>query len=289
MSPRFRGMLQALVLAGTIAPAAAAQIRLSERGSVGQTVDGTTISVDYARPQVRGRSPIFGKVVRWGETWTPGANYATTLTVSKDVKVNGQDLPRGSYSVWMITAEQEDWTVFFHPKVRLFHTQHPKADSAALRVSVKPQQAEPVEILSFAFTGISRNRTTLELRWDKLAVPLQIEVPPSRAPLQADVAAAYTGAWSVIMDNNGKVDTLDYTIEFKDGRLLGEVKKWGWKMELVPTRTAHTFQMGMMEKGEVIDIEADYPVVFTLEGARAMSFLVRSDSNDEWMRGMRPK
>ena len=269
---------------------ASAQVRLSERGTIGQTVDGTTISLEYARPQSRGRSPIFGKVVRWGETWTPGANYATTISVSKDVKVNGQDLAKGAYSVWMIPAEQDDWTVFFHPKTRLFHTQHPKVDSAALKVSVKPQQVEPVEILTFAFTSIARNRATLEMRWDKTSIPLSIEVPSSRAPLSADIAAAYLGPWSVIMTNDGgKVDTLDYNIDFKDGRLIGEVKKWGWKMELVPTRTAHTFQVGMMEKDEVIDIEADYPLVFTLEGGRAISFLVKSETNDEWMRGIRPR
>jgi hypothetical protein len=289
MTRRFPGTTLALAFSLIVASSAEAQIRLSERGSVGQTVDGTTISVDYSRPQARGRSPIFGKVVRWGETWTPGANYATTITLSKDVKVNGQALARGSYSVWMVTAEQEDWTVFFHPTVRLFHTQHPRVDSAALRLSVKPQEVEPVEILTFAFTSISRNRTTLEMRWEKTAIPLQIEVPPSRAPLQADVAASYTGAWTVIMNNDGKVDTLDFAVELQDGRLIGEVKRWSWRMELVPTRTAHTFQLGMMDKNEVVDIEADYPLVFTLEGGRAMRFLVKSESNDEWMRGIRAK
>ena len=107
----------ATVVGALMVPAiASGQVRLSERGSIGQTIDGTTINLEYARPQARGRSPIFGQVVRWGETWTPGANYATTIAVSKDVKVNGQDLARGTYSVWMIAAEQGDWTVFFrHP------------------------------------------------------------------------------------------------------------------------------------------------------------------------------
>ncbi|HKP28044.1 MAG TPA: DUF2911 domain-containing protein [Gemmatimonadales bacterium] len=280
----------ALVLMLAVPSLATAQIRLSERGTVGQTVDGTTINLEYARPQARGRNPIFGKVVRWGEPWTPGANYATTISLSKDVKVNGQNLAKGTYSVWMIAVEQADWTVFFHPTARLFHTQHPKVDSAALKIAVKPQQIEPVEILTFAFTSITRNRTTLEMRWDKTAIPISIEVPSSRAPLSADIAAAYTGPWSVIMTNEGgKVDTLDFTIDFTDSRLIGEVKKWGWKVELVPTRTAHTFQVGMMDNNEVVDIEADYPLVFTVEGGRAISFLVKSDTNDEWMRGIRPR
>ena len=267
-----------------------AQVRMSERGSVGQTVDGTTITVDYARPQARGRSPIFGKIVHWGETWTPGANWATTITTSKDVKVNGQDLPKGTYSLWMVTAEQGDWTVLFSPKVRVFHTQRPKADSATLRVPVKPTQVEPTEILTFSFTSITRSKTTLEMRWEKTAIPLVFEVPPSRAPLPADVAGAYTGAWSVVMKNeSGKADTMDFKVELKDGRLMGEVTKWGWKLELVPTRTRHTFHLGMLGQGEVTDIEADYPLVFTMEGERAVSFMVKSETDDEWMRGFRAK
>ena len=279
-----------LALAASLPSTGGAQIRMSERGTVGQTVDGTIISLDYARPQTRGRSPIFGRVVHWGETWTPGANWATTITVSKDVKVNGQDLAKGTYSVWMVPADSADWTVFFHPTARRFHTQRPSADSAALRVSVTPVAVAPVEVLTFEFTSIARNRTTLEMRWEKTAIPLVIEVPSSRPPLPADVAAAYGGDWTVVMTGeSGKVDTLGLRVELQEGRLLGEVQKWSWKFELVPTRMSNTFQIGTMEKGEVVDIEADYPVVFTMEGGRAVSFLVRSDTNDEWMRGFRAK
>lgn len=288
--PRHTGIGAFLALALGLPATTTAQIRMSERGTVGQTVDGTTISVDYARPQARGRSPIFGKVVHWGETWTPGANLATTITVSKDVKVNGQGLPKGTYSVWMVPAQSEEWTVFFHPTARLFHTQRPRADSAALRVRVKPEAVEQVDILTFDFTAIGRDRTTLRMNWETTSIPLVIEVPSSRPPLPANVAGAYAGAWSVILTGeDGKVDTLAFSIELKDGRLLGEMAKWGWRIELVPTRTPNTFQIGNIEKGEVVDIEADYPLVFTMDGDRAVSFLVRSDTNDEWMRGVRAK
>ncbi len=284
------GAASCLALLLALPVTTAAQVRMSERGTVGQTVDGTTIGVDYARPQLRGRNPIFGRVVPWGETWTPGANLATTITVSKDVKVNGQGLAKGTYSVWMVTAQSEEWVVFFHPTARLFHTQRPKADSAALRVMVKPETVEPTDILTFNFTALGRDRTTLRMNWETTSIPLVIEVPSSRPPLPANIAGAYAGAWSVIMTGeDGKVDTLALTVELKDGRLLGEVTKWGWSFELVPTRSPHTFQIGNLEKGEVVDIEVDYPFVFMMEGDRAVNFLVRSDTNDEWMRGVRAK
>ncbi|MDH5591103.1 MAG: DUF2911 domain-containing protein, partial [Gemmatimonadota bacterium] len=72
----------ALALAVT-AGAARGQVRGSERATVSQISDGTTVVIDYGRPHVRGRSPAFPGIVGWGHVWTPGANSSTTLTVSR--------------------------------------------------------------------------------------------------------------------------------------------------------------------------------------------------------------
>src|SRR5262245_35582716 len=97
----------------------------SPLGTVSQKIDSTTITVEYYRPSLRGRT-IFGALVRWGVTWTPGANWATTLDVDRDVNVEGQPLPRGKYAMWMIPAERPDsWTVILNRAVRRFHTMRP--------------------------------------------------------------------------------------------------------------------------------------------------------------------
>ena len=71
-----------------------AQVMPSERGTVSQTVDGTTITIEYSRPVARGRTP-FPDVVRYGRPWTPGANWATTIEVDKPIHLNGNELPKG--------------------------------------------------------------------------------------------------------------------------------------------------------------------------------------------------
>ena len=75
-----------------LSPAVSAQVRASEPALVAQTIDGTRLTVEYSRPRARTRDSLFGRVVTWGEVWTPGANLATTLEVGKDVKINGQPL-----------------------------------------------------------------------------------------------------------------------------------------------------------------------------------------------------
>ncbi|HEX5817332.1 MAG TPA: DUF2911 domain-containing protein, partial [Gemmatimonadales bacterium] len=82
---RMAGGLALALLTSIAVRVSHAQVRASERAEVKQTVDGTTITVNYARPRLRGRTDVFGTQVPWGEIWTPGANEATTLAVSKDV------------------------------------------------------------------------------------------------------------------------------------------------------------------------------------------------------------
>src|SRR4030095_8203621 len=78
------------------------QLLASEPASVSQTVDGTKVTITYSRPRARGRSGLFRTQVKRGSTWTPGANLATRLEVSKDVSIEGQQVPKGAYSVWFV-------------------------------------------------------------------------------------------------------------------------------------------------------------------------------------------
>ena len=99
-----------------------AQPRASERGTVTQMVNGTRITIDFSRPVARGRDNLFGGVVHWGELWTPGANWATTLEIDKSIELNGHTVPAGKYSVWM-RPQPDTWTVFLNRDVRLYHDQ----------------------------------------------------------------------------------------------------------------------------------------------------------------------
>src|SRR4051812_26862791 len=71
----------------------------SQHGSVTQQVGGTTITVEYDRPVARGRD-LFGALVPYDRVWCPGANDCTTLTVSTAIKIEGQDLAAGTYTIW---------------------------------------------------------------------------------------------------------------------------------------------------------------------------------------------
>ncbi len=266
---------------------AAGQVRASERGLVAQTVDGTTITVDYARPQARGRTP-FGEVVHWGEVWTPGANWATTFTASKDVRINGTDLPRGTYSLWLI-PRQGDWTVLLHPTARLFHVQRPNPNEAAATLTVTPGQRPHREVLTFEFEEVKRDRTILAFSWGSVALSLTIEVPSSiaGATISAAAVAEYLGTFTTIMVGEDGKDSppMNVVIVLEGGKLYAKTGEFA--MRLLPAGRPHTFLVAFEEKGEIIDVAQDYPLVFTRRDGKVSGYLVANDGGDVWMRADR--
>ena len=153
---------------------------------VQQTVDGTKITIEYFRPAVRGRNP-FGGVVHWGERWTPGANWATTIEVDKDVRLAGHSLAKGKYGIWLVPRENAEWTFVIDKRRQAYHTQRADTSDAVLRFTVKPEQAAHVERLTFTFPTITPDGTVLEFRWGTTQINVPIRVSPSR-PMSVDAA-----------------------------------------------------------------------------------------------------
>ena len=113
------------------APGWAQAPKPSQHGSVSQQVAGTTITIEYNRPVARGRA-LFGALVPYGRVWCPGADNCTTIQFSTDVKINGQSLAAGTYSLWA-EPEADKWTMIFNSAQPVFHTRYPH-DRDVLRV-----------------------------------------------------------------------------------------------------------------------------------------------------------
>ena len=185
-----RRHLLALLPLAVPAIAARAQVLASERGSVSQTVNGTVITVDYGRAQIRGRDSVFGKVIPKDQVWTPGANAATTLQLSRDVEIQGTVVPAGKYSMWMTTAPG-DWKLYLHKNAGLFHTQHPGVGEMAFTFPLHASRGEHVEVLTFDFPRISPDGTELRFRWATTVVPIDIKVLAPTGIIRSPSSFAY--------------------------------------------------------------------------------------------------
>ena len=103
MLPRIS--LWSLLLATTLPSLATAQIRASERALLAQTIDGTTLTLDFARPRVRGRDSIFGGQVYW--TGTVQCNVESAFFGSTPTEVMAL-MKNGRVVKWVYTGSKED-------------------------------------------------------------------------------------------------------------------------------------------------------------------------------------
>ena len=163
----------------------------SPAASVGQTIGVTDISITYHRPAVNKRK-IWGGLVPFDSPWRAGANENTTITFSTPVMVEGQPLPAGTYAFYAIpTASQ--WTLIFSKFSGDWGVYNYDPAEDALRVNVTPQTtAESQERLSYTFDDVTSNSTVASLRWEKLRVPMKIEVDLP-ATVRASIASTLRG------------------------------------------------------------------------------------------------
>lgn len=174
--PRRRRVSLPLLAALSLAPSLVfgQEARRSQHGTVSQRVGQTDIAVVYNRPVARGRT-LFGEggVVRPGRIWNPGADSATTISFSRDVRIVGEEVRAGRYTLWMI-PELERWTVILSRAVDVFHTPYPGEAQDALRFTVAPGHGGHMEVLAFYFPMVAADSTVLQLHWGETIVPITI-------------------------------------------------------------------------------------------------------------------
>jgi len=115
----------------------------SPPAKVSETISsGAVISIDYGQPSVKGRTIGKDLEPKEGTVWRAGANNATVFEVSKDVKVEGKDLPAGKYGFFILVNGNE-WTIIFNKTWKQWGAFSYKEADDALRVKVKPGKANP--------------------------------------------------------------------------------------------------------------------------------------------------
>jgi hypothetical protein len=73
------------------------------------TIDGATISIEYGRPSVKGRT-IFGPegsgaLHPTGKVWRMGADEATTIKTNRDLMFGSVHLPAGTYTLYALPLD----------------------------------------------------------------------------------------------------------------------------------------------------------------------------------------
>ncbi len=278
------GLALVACVAGTVQELRA-QVRASEKAVVSQTVDGTVFTITYFRPQARGRTELFGKTVTMGEVWTPGANWATILEVSRDATLDGHAVPKGKYSVWFVVGPR-DWTVILDPRFQRFHMEVPDSTKDQVRWTVRPTAGPPADILTWSFPEVRADGVQLLFAWGPKRVSLNATVQPSHPiPVSRAAAAPYLGTyeWTWNDPNDRKVMRVTFT---HDGTYMRQshtpFPDWYRRVQGQPMVRINDdwFITAIIIDGKVWEMDSDMVWEFTAKEGKAVSFEIRNSKDD---------
>ncbi len=83
--------------------------QLSPRDTAQAQVAGATVTIDYSRPSVRGRT-LLGGLLNERTVWRMGANQATHLHTDRDLVFGEHTVPAGTYTLFAVPG-RESWTL----------------------------------------------------------------------------------------------------------------------------------------------------------------------------------
>jgi hypothetical protein len=296
-SPRRLPIAGALGLALVVMapPAATAQVKASEAASITQTVDGTVLTLEYSRPRARGRQDLFGELIPWGEVWTPGANAATRLTVSQDIMLAGVDIPAGSWSMWLVVADGEDWELVLDPRDSLFHTAHPEPTDEQIRTFVQRTAGPPVEVLTWSVPDLSNTGGVLEMAWGTTRIALPFAVQPTlRTVLTAAEAEPFVGSYDFHMTRDTTGARVDFHVRHADDGTL-QARTWfpgqggtlsEFEMMLMPLSDG-VFRPGILRDGRLWETLAQIYLEFDVTDGRPTGFVMRGQNDNVFAEGER--
>lgn len=162
---------------------ASAQIQTpqpSPFSKVEQKVGLTDVTLEYSRPNMRGRT-IFGDLVPYGKVWRLGANNNTKITFSTDVTVDGKELKAGAYALFAIPNENS-WDIVFYSNASNWGAPQELDESkivAKVAAEIYPLPMD-IETFTMTFDDLSSNGATLGIMWANTYAGIKFEVPTDK-------------------------------------------------------------------------------------------------------------
>lgn len=142
-----------------------------------QKVGLTDVSLEYSRPNMKGRT-IFGDLVPYGKMWRAGANKNTMVTFSDDVTIAGNTLKAGSYAIF-ITPSEKSWEVVFYSDTNNWGTPREWDDSKVAAKVTAEVYGLPMDIETYtiSFDDLTSGSAVIGIMWERAYVGIKFEVP----------------------------------------------------------------------------------------------------------------
>jgi len=138
---------------------------------VSQQIGTTEIAVTYDSPAAQERR-IWGAAVPYDKPWPTSTDHPTTIQFTDAVRIADQPVPAGTYRLSCVPGRLH-WTLSLEPDVAAANENTPSA-AAPIRFTAAVRSAPFRERLTFLFSDVGAERTSLELEWERIRVTIPI-------------------------------------------------------------------------------------------------------------------
>lgn len=159
-------MLLSALMVATFAVSALGQG--NPRGTSKLILKGKTVSVEYGRPALKGRSvDQLLSQLKAGAVWRMGADKSTTFSTGVDLAFGDTTVPVGDYSLWMQKQEDNSWKLVFNKQHGQWGTQHDASQDLASAPLKETKTLKSVEMVTLTL-GKADGGGTLTIQWGTL-------------------------------------------------------------------------------------------------------------------------
>src|SRR5579863_6613388 len=157
------GLTVCLALAGV------ALAQRNERGLTKIEVSGHTVSVEYGRPSLHGRTitEMLGEL-KPGGFWRLGANASTTFTTQTGLKFGDVAVPKGIYSLWAQRTGENAWKLVFNTQHGQWGTMHDPAKDAYFVPLTETKASNPQDTVTITLSKEGDNGGAIDIAWGDL-------------------------------------------------------------------------------------------------------------------------
>ena len=162
----FKKALVLLVCFG-LAVSCFAQMKMAPRGKAELSAGTGSITVDYGRPELKGRDMLAQLQV--GQFWRMGMNQAAVLTTPVDLTFGSIKVPKGAYSIWLKLAAPDKFELVFNSQTGQWGMQHDVSKDVFSVPMKKETLPSPVETFTIELKGAPKGGV-FTLHWGTTAL-----------------------------------------------------------------------------------------------------------------------
>ncbi|MGA3185941.1 MAG: DUF2911 domain-containing protein [Bryobacteraceae bacterium] len=176
-------MTKSILISATLLTSAALSFAgnpQSPSAATSVTIAGKTISIKYSAPSLRGRQ-MFGPDGRISKdptwpVWRAGADDATALHTDADLVINGLNVPKGDYTVFVL-VNVNPWQLIINKQTKQWGLEYSAAQDLGRVPMTIMKPAAPIETFKITLSAAGGNKGKLQMEWENViaSVPFSVK------------------------------------------------------------------------------------------------------------------